>query len=305
MLLVHFWVRAYPSLAMLPELFCGGGARTAARIRAKELLSGRLLAHPDFLAVESTGKWLGIDEIRNLNLWARYAPVSGNHRVALLGPAERLTPEAANALLKLLEEVPAYLAVILYAEAPDRVIPTVRSRCALRFAPSSAESWRVALAQAGYDAEEIAFLLQVCGEQEGELEAFLEVRREIFSELRQAEKEAQGLSLSELALRFPGEAMDPLRRAAFAKVLFEKVQKAPAFSVLEAAEILSRGGALSPFLLELLRLLREELAKERPLLPREKLGEWARKVSLARGELEANANPRLLLEVVLLWPRRG
>jgi hypothetical protein len=57
--------------------------------------------------VESTGKWLGIDEIRNLNLWARYAPVSGKYRVALLGPAERLTPEAANALLKLLEEVPA------------------------------------------------------------------------------------------------------------------------------------------------------------------------------------------------------
>jgi hypothetical protein len=290
---------------MLPELFCGGGARTAARIRAKELLSGRPSSHPDFLAVESTGKWLGIDEIRNLNLWARYAPVSGKYRVALLGPAERLTPEAANALLKLLEEVPSYLALILYAEAPDRVIPTVRSRCALRFAPSREESWRTALAQAGYDEREISFLLALCGEQEGELEAFLEVKREVFSELQQAEKEAQGLSLSELALRFPGEAMDPLRRAAFAQVLFEKVQKAPTFSVLEAAEILSRGGALSPFLWELLRLLREEMAKEKASLPRETLREWAQKVSLSRGELEANANPRLLLEVVLLWPRKG
>ncbi len=290
---------------MLPELFCGRGARTAARIRARELLSGNLSAHPDFLAVESTGKWLGIDEIRNLSLWARYAPVGGKCRVALLGPAERLTPEAANALLKLLEEVPSYLAVVLYAEAPDRVIPTVRSRCALRFAPSGEESWRVALAKAGYDAEEISFLLSLCGEREEELEAFLNVRREVFSELFQAEKEARELSLAELALRFPGEALDPLRRAAFAQVFFEKVQKAPAFSVLAVAEILSRGGALMPLLFELLRLLRAEMAKEKPFLPREKLGAWARKVSLARGELEANANPRLLLEVVLLWPRRG
>ncbi len=251
------------------------------------------------------GKWLGIDEIRNLNLWARYAPVSGEYRVALLGPAERLTPEAANALLKLLEDVPPYLAVVLYAESPDRVIPTVRSRCALRFAPSSEESWRAALAQAGYNAEEISFLLALCGEREEELEAFLEVKREVFSEFQEAEKEARKLSLTELALRFPGEAMDPLRRAAFAKVFFEKVQKAPAFSVLEAAEILSRGGALPHLLFELLKILREELVKERPSLPKEKLGEWARKVSLARGELEANASPRLLLEVVLLWPRRG
>lgn len=292
-------------MAMLPELFCGRGARTSARIRVKELLSGNLSAHPDFLALESTGKWLGIDEIRNLSLWARYAPVSGNYRVALLGPAERLTLEAANALLKLLEEVPPYLALILHAEAPDRVIPTVRSRCVLRFASSSEESFRAALAQAGYDAEEISFLLALCGEREEELEAFLDVRREVFAELQQAEKEAQGLSLGELALRFPGEAMDPLRRAAFGKVFFEKVLKAPAYSVLEAAEILSRGKAFPHLLVELLRILRAELAKERPSLPREKLGEWARKVSLARGELEANANPRLLLEVVLLWPRRG
>lgn len=275
----------------------------AARLRARELLGG-LGPHPDFLAVESEGKWLGINEIRNLVLWARYAPVAGTHRAALLGPAERLTPEAANALLKLLEEVPPYLAVLLYAEAPDRVIPTVRSRCVLRLVPSPLAFWRAALLRAGYEEDGAEFLLDLCAEREEELESFLALRREVFSEFFEAEKEAKELAAKELALRFSGEAADPLRRRAFAKVLFEKIQTEPSFRVLEVAEILARGGALSLFLWELLRLLRQELLSSQVRFSGETLA-WAKKVSLARAELEANANARLLAEVVVLWPRRG
>lgn len=289
---------------MLPELYCGGGARAAARLRAQSILSGRPGLHPDFFAVESEGKWLGIGEIRALVLWARYAPVAGPKRVALLGPAERLTPEAANALLKLLEEVSPYLAVILYAEAPDRVIPTVRSRCSLRFSPSSTEAWREALTRAGYDEKEADFLLSLCAEREDELENFLDPRRDVFLELAQAETEAQNLSLYELFLRFPGEAADPLRRRAFAKAILEKLLREPTFEVLRAAEALARTGAMRDFLWELARLLREKLAEQDLEHSRALFSSWARKVSLARGEMEANANPRMLAEVVLLWPRK-
>lgn len=290
---------------MLPELYCGGGARAAARLRAQELLSGRPGVHPDFLGIESEGKWLGIGEIRALILWARYAPVAGSFRVALLGPAERLTPEAANALLKLLEEVPPYLAVILYAEAPDRVIPTVRSRCSLRFSPSPRDAWRGALIRAGYGPEETEFLLSLCAEREDELENFLGVKREVFEEFKVAEDEARGLSLPELFLRFSGEAADPLRRRAFAKVAMDKILQEPAFQILRAGEVLARTGSLKSFLWELLWILRERLGTEEPGYSRAILESWAKKISLARGELEANANVRLLAEVVLLWPRRG
>ncbi|MBC7222303.1 hypothetical protein H5T56_04920 [Candidatus Bipolaricaulota bacterium] len=290
---------------MLPELYCGGGARAAARLRAQALLSGRLGLHPDFFSVESEGRWLGIGEVRALALWARYAPVAGPRRVALLGPAERLTPEAANALLKLLEEVPPYLALILYGEAPDRVIPTVRSRCSLRFSPSPKEAWQEALRRAGYDPRETEFLLSLCEEREDELENFLDPKRDVFRELVEAEEEARGLPLSELFLRFSGEAADPLRRRAFAEVILEGLLRAPTFEVLRAAEVLSRTGALHDFLWELLKLLRERLAKEEAKSSRALLVSWARKVSLARGEMEANANQRLLAEVVLLWPRKG
>ncbi len=290
---------------MLPELYCGGGARAAARLRAQELLSSRPGLHPDFLGIESEGKWLGIGEIRALILWSRYAPVAGPLRVALLGPAERLTPEAANALLKLLEEVPPYLAVILYAEAPDRVIPTVRSRCALRFCSSPREAWEEALIRAGYSPEESQFLLDLCMEREGELEKFLDTRRHVFSELEEAEREAGGRSLAALVLQFSGEATDPLRRGVFAKAALKRLPHEPAFRVLEAAETLARTEALHDFLWELLRLLRRELEDGVAAPRRALLADWARRVSLARAELEANANPRLLAEVVLLWPRKG
>ncbi len=288
---------------MLPELFCGGGARVAARLRAQELLQGPLSVHPDFLSVESGGRWLGIGEIRALTLWARYAPVTGGRRVALLGPAERLTSEAANALLKLLEEVPPYLAVILYAEAPDRVIPTVRSRCSLRFSPSPKDAWRAALERAGYEAKEIVFLLEICEEKEEELGNFLETKRDVFGEFAEAKKEAQDLSFPELFLRFSGEAADPLRRRAFAEVIFQKLLSANTFQVLGAGEILSRTGAMRDLLWELLRILREKLEREE--ISRLPWVSWVKKISLARGEIEANANPRLLAEVVLLWPRKG
>jgi DNA polymerase III delta prime subunit len=288
---------------MIPELYCGGGARTQVRLRARELLPGLGEAHPDFLRLEAEGRWLGINEVRSLILWARYAPVSGAQRVAVVGPAERLTPEAANALLKLLEEVPPYLAPLLYAESADRVLPTLRSRCALRLVPTPAEAWAEALGRAGYAPSEVAFLLDLCAEREEELGSFLETKRDVFSELKEAEAEAQGLPLSELFLRFCGEAADPLRRRTLAHAIFAKLLEAQTFSVLQAAESLAHTGAMRHFLWELLRLLRDGLVKRDLAGPRARWAAWAKKVSLARAELEANANPRLLAEVVLLWPR--
>lgn len=290
---------------MLPELYCGGGARVAARIRAQELLSTRVNVHPDFLGLESEGRWIGIGEVRSLALWARYAPVAGSYRVALLGPAERLTSEAANALLKLLEDVPPYLAVLLYAEAPDQVIPTVRSRCSLRFASSPREVWQDTLIRAGYDPKETNFLLTLCEERGEELENFVGTKRDVFQELGEAEAEAQKLNLPELFLRFAGETSDPLRRRAFANVIFTKLLTTSTFHILNGAETLARTGAIRDFLWELLKLLRAKIVEEKAEYPKDVLAGWAKKVSMARAELEANANPRLLAEVILLWPRKG
>jgi DNA polymerase-3 subunit delta' len=63
-------------------------------------------------------------------------PVEGGARVAIIERADRLTDDAQTALLKTLEEPPAGVTIILCADDEDRLLPTVRSRCArLRLGP--------------------------------------------------------------------------------------------------------------------------------------------------------------------------
>ena len=65
---------------------------------------------------------------RALALFGSTATDSG-HRVCIVDSAEDLTPQAANALLKTIEEPPARSTVLIISHAPQRVLPTVRSRC--------------------------------------------------------------------------------------------------------------------------------------------------------------------------------
>ncbi len=70
----------------------------------------------------------GIDDAKDLRERAIYAPAFSQFRVYILDEAHQLTPEAANALLKLIEEPPAHLRFIFATTEPDRIIPTIRSR---------------------------------------------------------------------------------------------------------------------------------------------------------------------------------
>jgi DNA polymerase-3 subunit delta' len=56
-------------------------------------------------------------------------PVMGRHKVYLIDPADLMSPAAENAMLKLLEEPPPYAVLVLVAEHPDALLPTVLSRC--------------------------------------------------------------------------------------------------------------------------------------------------------------------------------
>lgn len=70
-----------------------------------------------------------IDQIRDLLPWFNMATHRGGLRVALLYPAESLNLIAANALLKILEEPPEHTVFLLASAAPDRLLPTLVSRC--------------------------------------------------------------------------------------------------------------------------------------------------------------------------------
>jgi DNA polymerase III subunit gamma/tau len=71
----------------------------------------------------------GIDEIRDLLERAAYKPSVGRFKIFMVDEAHQLTKDSFNALLKTLEEPPEYLKFVLATTDPDKMLPTVLSRC--------------------------------------------------------------------------------------------------------------------------------------------------------------------------------
>lgn len=103
-----------------------------------------------------------IDEVRRAIEWASTTSSRGRGKVVLIHPAEAMNHQAASALLKTLEEPPRGVRLLLSAGAPDRLLPTVRSRCqAVRLPPVSADQARDWLAGQGVRDPEV--MLAACG----------------------------------------------------------------------------------------------------------------------------------------------
>jgi DNA polymerase-3 subunit gamma/tau len=71
----------------------------------------------------------GIDEIRELRDNVHFAPSKFKYKVFILDESHQLTPGAANAFLKILEEAPSHVIFILATTEPQKMIPTIISRC--------------------------------------------------------------------------------------------------------------------------------------------------------------------------------
>lgn len=70
-----------------------------------------------------------VDEIRRIGGFMNLTPAEGGWRVVLIDGVEDTSPNAANALLKILEEPPSRAILLLTCSAPGRLLPTIRSRC--------------------------------------------------------------------------------------------------------------------------------------------------------------------------------
>ncbi|MBK1685995.1 DNA polymerase III subunit gamma/tau [Rubrivivax gelatinosus] len=128
----------------------GIGKTTVSRILAKSLNctgpdgTGGITAHPcgvcsacteidadryiDYIELDAASN-RSIDEIRDLIERAAYKPGIGRFKVFMIDEAHQLTKDAFNALLKTLEEPPEYLKFVLATTDPEKMLPTVLSRC--------------------------------------------------------------------------------------------------------------------------------------------------------------------------------
>ncbi len=148
------------ALALASALLCQNSANAQSPCGACR--SCRLVAsgnHPDLHLVESEriGVRLKIEQIRDLEHQLALTPVEGRWRVAILSRFEEATISAANALLKTLEEPPPYVVIAVLANDTSLLLPTIVSRCQqvpLRPVPVSTvrealiERWNVEAEQA-------------------------------------------------------------------------------------------------------------------------------------------------------------
>jgi len=234
-------LRRYISQGATPHglLFSGEegvGKETAARIFSAALLCRapgedsacgicqdcRLFAsssHPNFLTVapEENSKFLRIEEIRTLQEELSLKAFSDRPRVVILNPADRMTPQAANALLKTLEEPPPETRLILIAHRVAGIMPTIVSRCQkVPFFPLPADMATEILARlpdvkGSYSSETIRLACAAAGGSPGRALALLpdiENERDLWMT---AFTNASAKEMVGLAETFKGEGSEPGR----------------------------------------------------------------------------------------------
>src|ERR1700758_3512527 len=124
-----------PAHAYLLHGPSGVGKRDLALLFAAELLGdhARVLrrSHPDLYVLEPLGDQIRIDDVRELRRDLHMRPFEADRRVYLVFRAHLMNEDAADALLKDLEEPPPYAVIVLVADDLGPIPETIRSRCQL------------------------------------------------------------------------------------------------------------------------------------------------------------------------------
>ncbi len=108
--------------------------------------------HPDVTVFQPEGRSFKIDQIRQVQQLISLKPYEARSKIFILDGAEAFTEQAANSLLKTLEEPPAYSVLILLAD-DSALLPTITSRCTLvHFQPLPQETVEQYLSQKGITA---------------------------------------------------------------------------------------------------------------------------------------------------------
>ncbi|WP_323035992.1 DNA polymerase III subunit delta' [Pararhodobacter sp.] len=123
-------------------------------------------------ADEKTGRMrtqIVVDDVRKLRDFFGLSATDGGRRIVIVDAADEMNANAANALLKLLEEPPQGAMLFLVSHQPSKLLPTIRSRCReLKLHPLGAEDMALALEQATGQADDSIALAQLSGGSVGE-----------------------------------------------------------------------------------------------------------------------------------------
>lgn len=248
-------------------------------------------SHPDVQVIEGERGTLKIDQMRTLRREAALSPLEGRWKVYIIRQMEQATAEAANCLLKTLEEPPTHVILILTASEAEALLPTIVSRCqVLNLRPLATETLQKALQERwGIDTERAQLLARLSG-----------------GRLGWAVTASQNGAILDQREKYLDDMMELMGR--------ERVER------LEYAQQLSRNPEATPELLHLwlswwrdllltaggnsagvVNIDREDMLKAQA--QQRSLSQVRNFIETLRAtiwRLEHNANPRLALEVLML-----
>ncbi len=258
------------------------------------------MQYPDLAVVqaEKEGGVLKVEQVREVRQMLSLKPYQGVYRVALFLRFEEANASAANALLKTLEEAPQHAILLLTADSPESLLPTIVSRCqVIRLRPLPVETVEAVLRERGADAETARLLAHLSSGRPGLAfrlladPSALDFRRQRLDELRRL------LSASRVEKFAYAERLTDRKRAEQ-----ERLRETLLLWLAYWRDVLlAASGASAPLANPDRADEIRALAAGLDLPSARRLVEQTEK---AIQQLDANVNARLLVEVLLLdWPR--
>jgi len=280
------------ALALAQALNCTDANPPCGICRACQLTERR--AHPDLQIVEANpGERLKIETIRDLQRSLALAPFEARYRIAIIRNLEQATGNAADALLKILEEPPPTVRLLLTAAEAEAIPPTIVSRCqvvALRPLPvNEIEQVLLNLETGLDDSQQARVIARLAGGRLGwALHALEEPER--LTRYRQNLADLNTLLGARSAARF-----------AYAEVLNQERERIP--DVLDDWQtwwrdvlLVAEGSSASPVNQD----WRDVLETHAGQVGRVEARHALKAVRRTAGQLDRNVNVRLALEVLLL-----
>src|SRR6266498_258783 len=254
------------------------------------------MRHPDLniIQAESEGGTLKVDQVRELQHALSLKPYQSKYRVAIFLRFQEANDNAANALLKTLEEAPAHAVLILTADNPEQLLPTIVSRCEiLRLRPLPVAAIEADLLARGLDEDRARLLAHISGGRPG-------YARRLMEDVTLLEKREE--RLNDLQTLLPASRV---AKFAYAEKLAKDKDSMRQVILIWLSywrDVMLRVAQAETPLVNIDRNMEIEFLAGRLDLPS------ARRVvsNLENGldKMERNVNSRLLAEVLLLdWPK--
>ena len=308
--------------SFLFRLLCPDGGCRACAVCQKLIHEN----HPDVRWIERSGAKISIDQVRDLQKDARYRPLEAAQKVYVLAEAETLSREASNSLLKLLEDPPPQMILLLLARYVSQLLPTILSRCqVLRITPPNRARVHEALRAQGCEAAEVDYWNALVDGAPSRAMGLLAGSATLDGVLDRRDRAREGLPHADVATLVDGLDSDDLVQVHEGTLeLLRRLPQQPAHEVLATAQALAKldEAALDGVLLDALRWYRDlalvegfeeqvfnrdaldDLRAQRRTLDLPQIERRIQALEATPRLLQANANARLALES-LLFTLRG